>query len=146
MKSAGLASRTLAFWLALGLAVSSMALSGGCTREQPVVALELEMLAAQQANFQGRRVRTHGTLRMHAEPRHYWIEDAALNRVGLVPAEAVQEYLGSVIEVTGRFGFAPEHGRRIEVEAVEMLAPAGQVSESLRLPTPIPEAWAERTP
>ena len=111
--------------LVLLLMLSCLAFTG-CSREHPVVALELQMLVSQQANFQGRRVRTHGTLRMHAEPRHYWIEDAALNRVGLVPAEAVRDYLGSVIEVTGRFGFAPEHGRRIEVETVEVLAPAEQ--------------------
>ncbi len=90
----------------------------GCSRDELVVGLELELLVAQQANFEGRQVRTRGVVRTHPEPRHYWLEDAALNRVGLAPAAAVSDYVGEEVEVVGRFSFARDRGRRIDVEHV----------------------------
>ncbi|MCC5861179.1 MAG: hypothetical protein JJT93_04625 [Gammaproteobacteria bacterium] len=103
--------------LAASLVVLTATLTG-CGREELVVGLELELLVEQQANFEGRLVRTRGVVRGHPDPRHYWLEDAALNRVGLAPAAAVSDYVGEEVEVVGRFSFARDRGRRIEVQSV----------------------------
>ncbi len=108
----------MARWLAAPtLALLALTLSG-CGREELVVGLELELLVAQQENFQGRLVRTRGVVRGHPDPRHYWLEDAALNRVGLTPDDAVSALVDEEVEVTGRFSFARDRGRRIEVQQI----------------------------
>lgn len=90
----------------------------GCAREESVVGLELELLVEQQDTFLGRLVRTSGTVRMHDSPRHFWLEDDARNRVGLVPAQSVEAWLGEEVEIVGRFGFAADTGRTIQVQQV----------------------------
>lgn len=89
----------------------------GCT-ETPV-AVPLEVLVSQQASFDGRRVRTSGTLREFHAPHHVWIEDAGLNRVELRPAEGLAERVGQRVEVVGRFSYATDVGRRIALESVK---------------------------
>jgi hypothetical protein len=99
-------------------AVIAVSLLAGCAREETVVGLELELLVTQRENFEGRRVRTSGVVRSHADPRHFWLENDALQRVGLAPAEQVEAWLGQEVEVVGRFTFAADTGRRITVEQV----------------------------
>jgi len=89
----------------------------GCT--ETAVSVPLEILVSQQASFDGRRVRTSGTVRDFPSPHHVWIEDAGLNRVGLRPVEWVTERVGQRVEVVGRFSTAADVGRRIELESVE---------------------------
>lgn len=98
--------------------VLAAVLLAGCAREESVVGLELELLVEQQDTFLGRLVRTSGTVRMHDSPRHFWLEDDALNRVGLVPAQSMEAWLGEEVEIVGRFGFAADTGRTIQVQQV----------------------------
>ncbi len=103
---------------ATALAVLLMA---GCGGEEAVVGLELELLVEQQDNFLGRLVRVSGVVRMHESPRHFWLEDDALNRVGLVPADSAEAWLGDEVEVVGRFGFAADTGRTLQVHQITPL-------------------------
>ena len=100
--------------------LAAASLLGGCGGEATPVSLQV--LAAHQDDFDGREVRTCGTLRSHPSPRHYWIEDAALHRVELVPAELVEDYGEQEIEVSGRFSFAAGQGRRIQVTTLAATA------------------------
>lgn len=99
---------------------AGLLLCAGCT--ETAVSVPLEILVSQQTSFDGRRVRTSGTVREFPSPHHVWIEDAALNRVELRPAERLAERVGQRVEVVGRFSFAPDVGRRIELESVEPAA------------------------
>ena len=92
----------------------------GCEREPPApVAVELELLVAQQQNFRGQLVQTSGTVRGFEDPRHFWIEDDALNRVELVPADFVAEFVDREVVVIGRFTVPDgEQGRRIDVRTI----------------------------
>lgn len=101
-----------------GLAGCTVLLAAvGCA--QPPVAVPLDVLVAEQVNFDGQRVQTAGTLRAFDEPYHVWIEDAGYNRVELRPAEGLEAFLGQPVEVVGRFSYAVDAGRRIELEAVQ---------------------------
>lgn len=102
--------------------VIAVLLLAGCGGEEPVVGLELELLIEQQDNFLGRLVRISGVVRMHESPRHFWLEDDALNRVGLVPADEAQAWLGEEVEVVGRFGFAADTGRTVQVRNISARA------------------------
>ena len=93
--------------------------SAGCS--ESAVPVTLEVLVAQQASFDGQRVSTSGTLRAFESPHHVWIEDAGLNRVELRPVEGLAEHVGQRVDVVGRFSFAADVGRRIQLES---LAPA----------------------
>ena len=75
----------------------------------------LAELVAEQERYHGSTVRTEGVLRTYPEPLHYWIEDADLNRVELVPPEAVARHVGARIRVEGAFTFRADEGRRIAV-------------------------------
>ncbi|MCC5885653.1 MAG: hypothetical protein JJT88_04385 [Gammaproteobacteria bacterium] len=90
----------------------------GCSG--PPVPVTLEVLVSQQSDLHGQRVRTTGTVREFEPPHHVWIEDAGLNRVELEPAHRVVDHVGESVTVTGRFSYAPDRGRRIRIEAVEL--------------------------
>lgn len=101
---------------ALGLLLASL---GGCSGAEPT-AVPLDVLVAQEESFHRQRVRTSGTVREFEPPHHVWIEDAALNRVQLEPAERLAGKVGQEVSVSGRFHHAGDRGRRIEVETVEV--------------------------
>lgn len=90
----------------------------------------LAELVTEQERFHGSTVRAEGVLRTHDEPRHYWIEDADLNRVELVPPEAVAPHVGAWIRVEGTFTFRDDEGRRIEVEDLEVVDPGPEDASS----------------
>ena len=115
MSTVGAGLKRSASSCAVCAAIVAVLLQTGCAREETVVGLELELLVEQQDNFLGRLIRTSGVVRMHDSPRHFWLEDDALNRVGLVPADSVEAWLGDEVEVVGRFGFAADTGRRVQV-------------------------------
>lgn len=81
-------------------------------------------LVTQEASYEGELVQTQGVVRTFGNPRHYWIEDARLNRVGLVPEEVVAPQIGREVRVVGRFHFDERTGRVIEVESIEPLGRA----------------------
>jgi len=90
----------------------------GCEPEQTPVEIELALLVEQPANFNGRLVQTAGTVRGFDSPRHFWIEDEATHRIGLLPADFVAPYVDTEIEVIGRFSYVADEGRRIRVRTI----------------------------
>lgn len=102
-------------WIALACAVALAA----CEGREGIEDLTLAELAARQHRYDGQTVRTRGTVRMFDTPRHYWLEDDHINRVGLVPAERIAPHLGRQVTVVGRYTFAPERGRLITISTIE---------------------------
>lgn len=78
----------------------------------------LAELAARPQAYDGHTVRTRGTVRAFDAPRHYWLEDADINRVGLEPMERIAPHLGREVSVTGLFSYARERGRRITISDI----------------------------
>lgn len=76
-------------------------------------------LVLEQDRYDGQMVRTHGVVRTFDEPRHYWIEDDDVNRVEVVPQDAIRPYLGDEVEVVGRFTFRDDEGRRITAKEID---------------------------
>jgi hypothetical protein len=99
-----------------------LVLLGACTPAAPVTVPLAELVDAQE-DHDGSLVITEGTVRTYDDPRHYWIEDAELNRVELVPHEAVEDLVGDDIRVEGRFSFRDDRGRVITVDELEVVAP-----------------------
>jgi hypothetical protein len=98
--------------LTLGLAA--------CSKPRPVETT-LAALSNAQIEFDGKLVSVNGTLRTFDEPRHYWIENLALNRVALEGDFDLSSKVGQTIKVRGRFFYRAETGRRIEVEEIDPL-------------------------
>lgn len=90
-------------------------LMSGCA-EDAAIPVDLDVLVAQQESFDGRRVTTRGVLREFDDPQHVWIENEALHRVELRPTDTFAGRAGESVEITGRFSYAPDRGRRIEVD------------------------------
>lgn len=83
--------------------------------------LSLEQLATEQEQLTGETVRTSGVVRQFADPggaAYYVLEDAAANRVQLLPPNAVARYAGQSLTVVGRFEVSPTLGRVLHVESV----------------------------
>jgi hypothetical protein len=91
----------------------------GCAREPQEVSLE--QLYRQQSDYDGRDIVTSGVLYTHATPRHYWIADEADHRVELLSKDDLATRVGQGIRVWGRFHYAPDSGRRIDVRRLIML-------------------------
>lgn len=100
--------------LTLGLAA--------CGEPKPVLT-SLSALAAAQKDFDGQQVIVSGTLRTFDKPRHYWIENEALDRVAVRGEFDFAEWVGETIKVQGRFAYDTEAGRRIEVQDVVVQPP-----------------------
>ena len=81
-------------------------------------AVTLEALRAAPNSFDGRSVIVSGTLRAYGEPEHFWIENAALDRVGIEGAENLRALVGWRVEARGTFRYDRTAGRRIEVTAI----------------------------
>lgn len=92
----------------------------GCQGSEPVNTT-LAVLSDAQSDFDGRRVMVSGTLKTHAEPRHYWIENDSFNRVALETAEDLAPWVGRTVKVRGTFFYDPDRGRRIQVEDMSAL-------------------------
>ncbi len=103
------------------LLAAAALLATGCNPLEEPREAPLAQLVALQDDHDGRTVITEGEVKTFEEPRHYWIEDDRLNRVGLVPDEAAREHLGQRVRITGRFHYSAETGRRIEVEEISAL-------------------------
>ena len=100
-----------------------MLLGVGCDDAEPV-ATNLAALSAFQQDFNGRHVIVSGTLRTFDNPRHYWIENEALNRVALDVANLegnldLASLTGLELVVQGTFRYDPAAGRRVEVLEVQ---------------------------
>ncbi|MBK1690680.1 hypothetical protein CKO33_00640 [Ectothiorhodospira mobilis] len=102
------------------LLAAALLLAGcsGNTTPQPV---PLMALHAQPSSFHGETVTTEGVVRRFEDPLHYWIEDAQLRRVAVVPKDAVANHLGQRVRITGQFTHDAEQGRRLRPEQVRVL-------------------------
>lgn len=104
-------------WTSGLLMLAMMGCGDPAPREAP-----LQMLVADPGSFDGQRVATQGVVRHFETPLHYWIEDAALNRVELFPREAAAPLLGREVRVVGTFRYAPGAGRSLSLETIRPLA------------------------
>lgn len=112
------ADRRRRFGSILGTLVFLLTLNG-CGQGDKPLEISLAELAERPAAYDGRVVRTRGTVRGFDDPRHYWLEDANLNRVGLTPEDRIAPHLGRQITVLGQFSYARDRGRRIRVGTIE---------------------------
>lgn len=84
----------------------------------------LSELALHADDYDGRVVIAHGVVREFGGSdgdveQHFVIQDPDVNRVQLLPNEAAEPYVGSVVEVVGEFEFDPDRGRLLHVESIE---------------------------
>ena len=99
------------------LTVMVLGVLAACAQTAPV-AVDLAVLADQQEAWHGRLVEVSGVVETYPDPRHYWVEDEAVNRVELWPPEGWSDLVGQTVTVRGRFTFVEGEGRRIHVEEV----------------------------
>jgi hypothetical protein len=92
----------------------------GCGDPAPIQT-SLSALKASQVDFNGRYIVVSGTLRTFDAPRHYWIENEALDRVALESANKLAPLVGQTVEVSGIFIYDQNVGRRIEVKQLRTL-------------------------
>lgn len=111
-----------------GLVVAGSLLAGCAGGPDAPSPVTLADLVVEQDRYDGQMVVTEGTVRTYDHPRHYWIEDDAVNRVELVPSEAAADHVGARVRVRGPFTFRDDEGRRITVEQLEILEEAAQAS------------------
>ena len=90
-------------------------LLAGCGASAPVQTT-LSALSNFQKDFDSRQVIVSGTLRTFDMPRHYWIENDALDRVALEGTINLAPLVGQTVTVSGVFRYDSEAGRRIEVD------------------------------
>lgn len=90
----------------------------GCAEER-ILEVTLDQLAGSPAAFDGKQVRTRGTVQALDDPEHYWIETTPRNRLALRPGSAVADRVGESVVVVGRFSWHPEQGRRLELQSVQ---------------------------
>jgi hypothetical protein len=87
----------------------------GCGASAPVKTT-LSALTEVQKDFDGRQVIVSGTLRTFDTPRHYWIENDALDRVALEGTINLAPLVSQTVTVRGMSRYDSEAGRRIEVD------------------------------
>lgn len=104
--------------VALALSCALAACGGNA---DPPTQLPLTDLVRFAERYDGEGVATRGVVRTFATPEHYWIEDADVNRVRIVPQSAVSNLVGQRVRVVGQFAFDRNQGRVLEVEHVEVL-------------------------
>lgn len=90
----------------------------GCQADTHPEDVALAELVARQADYDGRTIRTRGIVRTFDTPRHYWLEDDHLNRVGLMPAELIAPHLDRQVTIVGQYSFASDRGRRIAIDTI----------------------------
>lgn len=100
------------------MCVCAMTLAG-CAPGDGVADVSLAELAASQQHWDGRDVRVRGVVRGFDDPRHYWLEDALVNRVGLLPPELIAPHLGREVTIVGRYTYARDRGRRITISRID---------------------------
>lgn len=104
-----------------GLTLVVSFLIGACTGGAPAD-VPLALLVAQQEEYDGQTVTTHGTVvavrDSEAADPYFVLQDRADNRVQLLPAAAAAPHEGDAVAVRGVFRFRPESGRELTVEDI----------------------------
>lgn len=109
-------------WALAALLAAALLAAVACGPSGPA-RVTLAELADRQEEFDGREVIAEGVVRTFDDPKHWWIEDAEVNRVELVGRDGLDELVGSRVRVQGTFTFRDDEGRRIVVEQLEVLSP-----------------------
>lgn len=107
----------------LAVAAASALLLTACVGEDAVVEVTLAELRARPQAYDGQQVRVRGMVRSFDAPRHYWLEGAPRDRVGLQPAERVAAHVDRQVTVVGRYSYSERRGRQLVVEAIEGFDP-----------------------
>lgn len=102
------------------LLLSLVLLLAACNDQADVV--DLATLVERQADYNGQRIETQGTVATFEDPRHYWIEDDNFNRVAIEPDSAVAELVGDEVRVIGEFTADRAVGRILYVDEVVPVA------------------------
>lgn len=96
------------------------ALLVACRGPDSPIEVDLGQLVEQPSQYSGQMVTTWGVLRTFDQPRHYWIETADLQRVGVTPESQVASYVNQLVQVTGRFDQVEGAGRQLLVDAIKV--------------------------
>ena len=108
-------------WWATVLALAVALSLPGCSRGGPAE-VPLTLLVAEQETYDGRTVRTNGTVAAirdyDAGGPYFVLEDVAQNRVRLVPDETAAAHEGETVAVTGVFRFQPDSGRELQIDDI----------------------------
>ena len=107
--------------MAIGLVIGLLVLPGAACG--PPAETSPAELVAEAETFDGHEVTVSGAVVAFDEDDgasrpHVVLEDADANRIELLPTDEAQPYAGSAVEVTGKFEFAPDEGRRILLEEI----------------------------
>ena len=114
VRIAGMPARNL-----LVAIVTTLALAACGTDRTTAEDVSLAELAARPQAYDDRTVRTRGIVRGFDDPRHYWLEDPQINRVGLEPMNVIAPHLDREVTIVGRFSFSRDRGRRIRIDGIE---------------------------
>lgn len=102
----------------IALQLSLAMLLTACHGPDPATPVPLADLADHPAHWDGRRVIAEGRMFGLPTPEHYWIEDAAVNRVAVRPDAMARVHLGATVRVIGRFHHDRTRGRWIVAATV----------------------------
>lgn len=86
-------------------------------------AVELAELRRAPERYDGRAVAVTGTLRAFDDPAHFWVENDALDRVGLEGGRELRALVGWTVDVRGTFRYDRRAGRRIAASRWSASAP-----------------------
>lgn len=106
-------------WWTLAVVLGSLVSAGCAATSSGPIEVELADLSADHEEYDGQVVVARGVVRTFHDPRHYWIEDAHLNRVEIEPQDRIRPYLGAEVRVVGRFTARDGEGRRIVLHDLE---------------------------
>lgn len=116
--SRGRRSRRRRGAVALGVVVAGLV--AGCGPRS----VSLEDLAVDASEYHGEEVTVRGVVLEFGDdeedvPHHFVIQDSAMNRVELAPAEEAEPYVDSTVEAHGLFQFDPERGRMLHIDEID---------------------------
>ncbi|MEX2620638.1 MAG: hypothetical protein WD250_10495 [Egibacteraceae bacterium] len=86
--------------------------------------VSLTELAVNSEFYDGKDVVASGVVREFGArddrvEHHYVLQDAEVNRVQLLPADAAAPHTGSAVEVLGEFEYDEDRGRRLHIDTIE---------------------------
>ena len=108
-------------WRNIAVSVVASIVLAACSGGGPVE-VPLAQLVAEQEAYDGQTVVTEGTVAAvrdsSAADAYFVLQDAADNRVRLLPDEAAAPHEGDSVAVTGAFRFREQSGRDLTVDRI----------------------------